>query len=122
MPNKHNCKKINIGVSNYNGVGTVYYISEENINKYNLPHWIRGCNSINSYHQTVSKIFTDLNLNIDSISSKYDINIYTLMTVINENKIRGIYYLKIDTEGHDTIILDSFYNDIVINSKLPHVI
>jgi hypothetical protein len=36
--------------------------------------------------------------------------------------IEGVYFLKIDTEGHDTIILKKFYEEIINNIYLPHII
>jgi hypothetical protein len=41
---------------------------------------------------------------------------------MNEMHIEGVYYLKIDTEGHDTVILKKFYQEITCNKYLPHVI
>jgi hypothetical protein len=33
-----------------------------------------------------------------------------------------VHYLKIDTEGHDIVILEQFYKDIIDNMYLPHKI
>ena len=105
MPNKANCIKLNIGISNHNGKSKVYYINESNIEKYNFPSWVRGCNSIQSYHKTVMNLCKERNLKIEEISESYEIDVKTLYSLINEMRIDGIYYLKIDTEGHDAIIL-----------------
>ena len=35
----------------------------------------------------------------------------TLNEIINENDVEGIYHLKIDTEGHDHVILDYFFSN-----------
>jgi hypothetical protein len=122
LPNKDNCKKLNIGISNYNGKSIVYYVSEINILKYQFPYWIRGCNSIGSYHQTVSNICNGNNINIEDVLDSYEIDVYTLYYIMNKMNVDGVYYLKIDTEGHDTIILKQFYNDVINNTNLPHVI
>ena len=39
-------------------------------------------------------------------------------TLISEYKIRSIDYLKIDTEGHDHIILKSYFEECKKNPKL----
>ena len=122
LPDKKNCIKLNIGISNYNGKSMVYYLSEENIKKYNFPKGIRGCNTINSYHKTVSRLCKEKNLNIEEISESYQIDVYTLHNIFNQMNVDGVYYLKIDTEGHDTVILKKFYEDIHHNFYLPHVI
>jgi hypothetical protein len=122
LPYKHNCIKLNIGISNYNGKSKVYYIPESNIIKYNLPDWVRGCNSINSYHRTVLNLCEDAKLNIENIADTYEIDVQTLFQTMNDMKVEGVYYLKIDTEGHDTTILKKFYEDVIHNTDLPHVI
>jgi hypothetical protein len=38
------------------------------------------------------------------------------------NNIDGVYYLKIDTEGHDTVILKYFYEENKNKLFLPHII
>ena len=50
LPNKTGCTKINNGISNFNGEIIINYVSIENIKKYKLPIWVRGCNSVNHYH------------------------------------------------------------------------
>ncbi len=39
-----------------------------------------------------------------------------------ENNIDGVYYLKIDTEGHNCVILKKFLIDTKTNDKLPQLI
>uniref|UniRef100_A0A6C0DQR6 Methyltransferase FkbM domain-containing protein n=1 Tax=viral metagenome TaxID=1070528 RepID=A0A6C0DQR6_9ZZZZ len=122
LKNKKDCIKMNIGISNYSGKCKVYYVPEHNINKYNFPSWVRGCNSINVYHKTVSNLCKDRNINIEEITESYEIDVQTLYQTMKQLAIEGVYYLKIDTEGHDTIILKKFYEDLLDNAYLPHVI
>ena len=122
IPNKINCIKLNIGISNYNGKCVVNYLSEKTIHKYNLPGWVRGCNSINSYHTTVTILCKEKGVDIEKISEKHIVEVSTLYTVMTKLCISGVYFLKIDTEGHDVIILKKFYEEIQNNIYLPHVI
>jgi hypothetical protein len=87
-----------------------------------LPDWVKGCNSINSYHKTVVNLLKERELNISDLIEKYSIKKKTLFDFILEYDIDGIYYLKIDTEGHDCEILKKFINDIKGNDKLPQII
>ena len=121
LPESPTCKKLNMGISNYNGVGTVNYLSEEMIKKYSFPRWVRGCNSINSYHASVTKACKDRQLQIEDITSSYDIPIRTLSRVFSEQNVTGVYYLKVDTEGHDTVILKHFFSALT-PLTMPHVI
>lgn len=121
LPDTPTCKKLNMGISNYNGTGTVNYLSEETIAKHSFPSWVRGCNSINSYHSTVSKLCKVRQVRIEDITSSYDIPICTLECVLTEQKVSGVYYLKVDTEGHDSIILKHFFSAMT-PLTMPHVI
>lgn len=67
LPDKKNIKKINVAISDYNGNADVYYVTPENISKYSLPCWVRGCNSINSYHKTVSDLCNKKNIKNDML-------------------------------------------------------
>jgi FkbM family methyltransferase len=122
LPNKENCIKLNMGISNYTGTCIVNYLSEKTINQYNFPDWVRGCNSINSYHKTVNTICKEKGINIESIIEKDEVNVTTLYQIMNQLCIGGVYFLKIDTEGHDAVILKKFYEEIKNTMYLPHVI
>lgn len=122
LPEKLQVKKINVAISDENGICDIYYVSEKNILRYNLPNWVKGCNSINTYHTTVVKLLNDMNLNILEIIEKYSIHKKTLFEVLNEYDVDCVFYLKIDTEGHDCKILKKFVSDINTNEKLPQVI
>jgi FkbM family methyltransferase len=122
LPNKNNCIKLNIGISNYTGKCVVYYLSEKTIQQYGFPAWIRGCNSINSYHKTVNNLCTEKNINIETVIEKDEVDVQTLFQTMNMLNSEGVYFLKIDTEGHDTDILKKFYEDVQDNNNLPHVI
>ena len=50
LPEKLNCKKMNVGISNINSTVDVYYIPEDIIEQNNLQDWFKGCNCINNYH------------------------------------------------------------------------
>jgi FkbM family methyltransferase len=122
IPNKQNCIKLNLGISDYNGTCIVNYLSEQTIQKYNFPVWVRGCNSINSYHKTVSNLCKEKNIDIEKISEHDSVDVTTLYTLMNKLGIEGVFFLKIDTEGHDTIILKKFYEEMNNNMNLPHII
>jgi hypothetical protein len=124
LPIKQQCVKLNAGVSNYNGQCRVNYLSEETIQKYNFPHWVRGCNCINSYHKTITNLCKEKSIDIEKISSYDIVDVYTLYQIMKLDilHIDGVYFLKIDTEGHDCDILKQFYVDIKNNYLLPHVI
>jgi hypothetical protein len=122
IPCKQNCLKLNLGVSDYNGKCTVHYLTEQTIRKYGFPDWVRGCNSINSYHKTVANLCSSRGIDITKICDKHIVDVSTLHTLMIHSCVAGVYFLKIDTEGHDTVILSKFHEEIKDFNFLPHVI
>ena len=114
LPQLKNCQKIEAAVSNKNGICQVYYIPENKIKEFRLPEWLRGCNSINSYHPTGLNIIKNMGLDPHKIFEIKNVEMISFSTLVNRYNIEGIIYLKIDTEGHDTVILSDYY-DLVEN-------
>jgi FkbM family methyltransferase len=103
LPNLPNVKKLNIAVSNRDRLISVYWIHPSDIKKYNLPDWIRGCNSVNSPHPTACSILEELG--IPKIYQISECRCVSWDTLLSENNVSSIDLLKLDTEGHDSIIL-----------------
>lgn len=120
LPNKKNCLKLNCGISNFNGKIKINYVSIENIKKYNLPDFVRGCNSVNTYHPTVVKLLNQKNIDLKNAFTTYEVDCKTLISLYDEYKLNGTYLLKVDTEGHDCVILKHFLTNVKYNHLLPH--
>jgi hypothetical protein len=103
LPNKLNVKKINVGISDINSHLDVYYIPEKVIEDANLPHWFKGCNCINSYHPL------HVEHNVSHLCKIERVKVITTPELFYQNGARRVDYLKIDTEGHDCVILKAFY-------------
>ena len=103
LPDKSNCKKINIGISNINSSLDVYYIPEKIIEENNLPNWFKGCNCINNYHPLHIKH------NVSHLCLIEKVKVITTYELFYQNNVRNVKYLKIDTEGHDVIILKTLF-------------
>lgn len=122
LPNRANVSKLNIAISDFDGISTIYYTPEHIIQKYNLPDYVRGCNSVNTHHPVLIWQCHEKGLNIHDVMTSYSVPTKKLSSVFRDYNIDGVYYLKVDTEGHDPIILGQFFCDIQDNSKLPHII
>tara|TARA_R110002153_G_scaffold260653_2_gene420764 strand:- start:2291 stop:2896 length:606 start_codon:yes stop_codon:yes gene_type:complete len=107
LPNKKNVTKVNYAISNKEDLIDIYYVSSDNIKKFKLPMWVRGCNSINNPHPSIKKLLKEQHDNVISIQK---VKCITWGTLINEFNVSSIDFLKIDTEGHDHIILEEYYN------------
>ena len=102
LPNPPYVTKIHGAVSDRNGTIDIYSISPENILKHNLPDWIRGCNSVNAVHPVIAGRVPD------EIVTKDTVPVYTFTDIVNMCHVRSCKYLKMDTEGHDVTILQSY--------------
>ena len=112
------CRKENIAISNYEGEIDVYYMTEDDINKHDLPNWIRGCNKIGEPHPSTIAILNEKKLDSDLIR-KHTVEVKRIKSVLDKYHIKKINFLKIDTEGHDCIILNDFFDTVDI---LPRII
>jgi hypothetical protein len=109
LPNSKTIIKENSAISNFNGFIEIFYINDENIKKYNLPFWIRGCNKIGDYHPTALKEILSKNIGKEIFTIE-KIKVITYENLMLKYDCRQINYLKIDTEGHDHIIINEMYN------------
>jgi len=114
LPDISNVKKINTAISNKDDILHIYYLSEDNINKYKLPTYLKGCNAVNNFHPTVIKILDKYNLS-HSLITNDKVQCLKLSTLLKNEDCTGINLLKISSSGHDTIILNSFIDDYLNN-------
>ena len=108
LPNKENNIKLNVAISDVEGFETVFYIHPDDITNYNLPNWLRGCNSIKNPHPSAVKVLNECGLS--HLYKNEIIKVITWDTLIRNYNITYVDYLKLDTEGHDTVILKSILN------------
>jgi hypothetical protein len=111
LPDVAGVTKLNCAISSFDGEISVFWIDPEMITAHGLPDWIRGCNSVNKPHPTVVNLLSDLNLqNLQSVAKCRSL---TWNTLVKEHNINSVDLLKIDTEGHDAVILNA-----VVDSQL----
>ncbi len=115
LPVKRNCKKICCAISDEEGEEDVYYITEEIIKKYNLPSFVRGCGSLYHPHPFIKVLLSNQSevhptgrvLDPEEIYTKEKVKVRRLKNIVEENLVKEIKILKIDTEGcDDKIVLD----------------
>jgi len=110
LPEKENVKKLCYAIGPTADSLEVWYISSDKIASLNLPWWIRGCNSIGKPHITVSNYLKNIGKSDDEFTRE-TVKIITPTQLIDENNIKSINHLKIDTEGMDCVILNAFLDD-----------
>jgi glycosyltransferase involved in cell wall biosynthesis len=108
LPDVEGVAKECAAISNYDGHLNIYSITPETITTYNLPDWLRGCNSVNNYHPTCLRLVLDKHLDERKVFEVERVQVMTFGTLVKKHNIHGCRYLKIDTEGHDVVIVDSY--------------
>lgn len=103
LPSNTNVTKVNCAISDTDGTANVYWIDPSDIEKYGLPDWLRGCNSIVEPHPTAISELASRGLG--HLCKCDTCETISWNTLISKYSIESIDYLKIDTEGHDHIIL-----------------
>lgn len=106
-----NCTKENVAISNYDGEINLYYIPSKVIEIESIPNWVRGCNSVNSIHPTI------LLYGWQNFVKGEVVKVVRIKSLIEKYDIKQIDVLKIDTEGHDSVILNDFLDTVDILPK-----
>ena len=114
LPDKPNCTKFCAAVSDSVGEIDVYSLPPDRIQKLGMGRWIRGCNSVGAPHPTVVRQLRRRGLNPDELIVASKVEMIDFLTLAQRFSIEGINFLKVDTEGHDHIILHS-YCDLIEN-------
>lgn len=104
LPDKDNVIKLNCAVSDRNGEVDIFWINPSDIDKYGLPQWLRGCNSIINPHPSALTELAERKL--EHIYKKSKCKCMTWDSIVETYDIKHVEYLKIDTEGHDTVIIN----------------
>lgn len=119
LPTKPNVKKLNCAVSDQNGEIEIYHIPPHTLQQYGLPDWLRGCNSVGAPHPTANNVVQNQRLNPSDIFQRDIVRKIDFETLCKEQDIGGIRYLKVDTEGHDCVILGSLFE---YATKCPEIL
>jgi FkbM family methyltransferase len=97
LPNPIKGYKLQCAVSDFDGTIEMNWVHPSDILDHSLPDWLRGCNSIGSH------------IHRDKFSSnlirKELVKTITWDTLVKTHNVQSVDTIKIDTEGHDHIIL-----------------
>jgi len=116
LPNKDNVKKVCAAISDKEKNMDLYYIEPEVIEKYNFDPGMRGCNSLGAPHQSViATLGEEL---YHKVVTKLSVECITWDTLIERYDVTGIDILKIDTEGHEEVVLAEYLKVCVRNPEL----
>lgn len=117
LPDKPNITKVNVAIGNTSGELDIYYFSDETIKKYNLGNWFYGCNMIGKPHPLHYLEIQQKGLPPNIIDCR-KVPIITIETLFNSYNVTEIDYIKIDTEGYDTQIMNMYIDYIKTNPNV----
>ena len=104
LPNKEGIVKVNCAISNVDGESNIFWIHPSDIEKYELPWWLKGCSSLYSPHPAMIRELRERNLN--SLLRMSTCPMISWETLVRNYRVKSVDFLKIDTEGHDCVILN----------------
>jgi FkbM family methyltransferase len=107
------CRKENVAISNKEGEVEIYYVDDEVIKKTGIPRWVRGCNMIGKIHPDIVKHLERRNIDL-SVVKKQTVKVVRIKSIIEKYNVTQIDFLKVDTEGHDHIIINDFLDTVNI--------
>jgi len=107
LPSRPSCYKAYCAVSARCGEMDVYYVHPDDIEKYGLPKYVRGCNSVGEPHRLVAKLLEEHDVP-KSIIQTERVRVVDFATLAREYRVTAVHLLKVDTEGHDTIVVGSY--------------
>ena len=118
LPERPTVIKVNCAITDYDGEIKIYYINPEDIRNYNLPNWLKGCNSVNEPHP--SAMVELVNRGLEHLMQYQNCECLSWETLINRYNVESVDFLKVDTEGHDCVIINSILDTNKILPKKIH--
>jgi glycosyltransferase involved in cell wall biosynthesis len=105
LPDKQGNTKFNAAITDEDCELSVFYVKPEDIEANGLAEWVKGCNSVGAPHPSVVRELTQRELM--HIYTQDVIEGVSFPSLIDQSNIGSVDYLKVDTEGHDFVILRS---------------
>jgi hypothetical protein len=117
LPAQENLIRVNCAISNFKGHGVVWYVHPDDIDAFDLPQWLKGCNSFQKMHPSVKAELEKRQL-LRLFRFKY-VEVLTWQDLVARYDITHVHYLKIDTEGHDLVIINNMLDWAIKSSRCP---
>jgi autotransporter strand-loop-strand O-heptosyltransferase len=116
LPDKPNVIKVNAAMSDKESFIDIYHVPAKIIYDKCLPIWLRGCNSVTKPHDYArTKLGPEL---YDSLVQVDKVPCITWKKLVEDHNITGIEFLKIDTEGHEAVILKDYFDSCSKDPRL----
>ena len=117
LPTRRRVQKVNAAVSNKSGALSIYYVPDAVRKEYGLPAWMKGTNKIGEPHPTVARYLAKHGLPV-SLVARRRVPVYSVERLFRMYRVGSVDFLKIDTEGHDTVILNAYLDMVDARQEL----
>lgn len=105
LPKNSHVIKVNCAISDKNSMTSVFWVNPEDIDQYELPWFLKGCNSIIRPHLVTERELKEKNL--EFLLNQTECEMITWDRLVERYDIEIVNLLKIDTEGHDCVIINN---------------
>ena len=114
LPNKPNVIKVNAAITSNRKTDSVeiFYIPPNEVPE--SIYWLKGCNTIGAPHPVEHG-----GSNLKYVVSEA-VRLMNIDELLQEYQVRSIKFLKIDTEGHDCIILNGLFDYLKTRPKTEY--
>lgn len=109
LPVLPHCQKVNVAVVGYRPHPAeidVYFVVPEDIEKHNLPGWLRGCNRVGRPHDTTARILEEQGLS--SLMQHRKVPVLAIDEIMEGYGGCRIKTLKLDIEGLDPDLIVAY--------------
>jgi FkbM family methyltransferase len=105
LSDKPNVIKVNSAITANRSNNTIemYYLSDDYVDDHSLSNGFRGLNNIYGIHPAIKNGYHEY------FVEKIEVPLMNIDELLINNNVRGIGFLKIDTEGHDCVILGGLF-------------
>jgi hypothetical protein len=117
LPEKTHVQKVNAAVSKRSGSIDLYYVPDAVRIEKGLPGWMKGTNSVGAPHPTVVRYLAKHRLP-QSIVHHKKVPVLSVERLFRRYHVGSLDYLKVDTEGHDTVIVNAYLDMAAKNPAL----
>ena len=104
------------GVLNHSDmlVAELFRVSKENQKKYNLPDWVDSSSSLFKLNPNIERELKARGVKIDDAVEKITVRAYNWFTILANYGVSSVEILKVDAEGADLMIVESFLETIAM--------
>jgi hypothetical protein len=123
LPNPPGVVKVCAAITATGEDCSIFHVSTEAIERYNMPFWTRGCSRLRQPHQGVLGWLQGQGINFTQALDRRIFQMLhchglTFQQLCDNQAIEKIVYLKIDTEGCDHEVLAAVY-EVLASKRLP---